>query len=142
MRGQVVVMEPREYQRWLTDNQTGASLPEQGSALFAQLGCESCHSADAGPRGPVLDGRFGHDVTLASGGTVIFDENYIIESVLRPGVKIAAGYSPIMPTYQEQITETELAQLVSYIKSISEPVIVAGTIEKIDGDANTRQEGQ
>jgi cytochrome c oxidase subunit II len=142
MRGQVVVMEPREYQRWLTENQTGASLPEHGSALFTQLGCEGCHEPDAGQRGPELAGRFGQSVNLASGGTVTFDENYIMESILRPGAKLAAGYEPIMPTYQGQVTETEIAQIVSYIKSLSEPVIVAETIERIDADAGKPEEGQ
>lgn len=141
MRGQVVVMEPREYQRWLAENGTGASLPEHGAALFAQLGCDSCHGPDTGNRAPELAGRFGHNVHLESGGTVAFDENYIMESILRPGAKIAAGYDPIMPTYQGQITEIELAQLVSYIKSLSEPVVVAGSIESIDGEGG-RQEGQ
>jgi cytochrome c oxidase subunit II len=142
MRGQVVVMEPREYQRWLTENQTGASLPEHGSTLFAQLGCDSCHGPDGGNRGPELAGRFGQSVSLASGGKVSFDENYIMESILRPGAKVAAGYDPIMPTYQGQVSEIELAQLVSYIKSLSEPVVVAGTIESLDGDTGARQEGQ
>lgn len=142
MRGQVVVMEPHEYQRWLTENQTGASLPEHGAVLFAQLGCDSCHDPGEGQRAPELAGRFGQSVSLASGGMVTFDENYIMESILRPGAAIATGYDPIMPTYQGQINETEIAQLVSYIKSLSEPVVVAGTIERIDGDDSAREEGQ
>jgi cytochrome c oxidase subunit II len=142
MRGQVVVLEPREYQRWLAENQTGASLPEHGQELFAQLGCDSCHAPDAGTRAPELAERFGKSVSLASGGTVPFDENYIMESILQPQAKVIAGYDPIMPTYQGQITEVELAQIVSYIKSMSEPIVVAGTIEIIGADTGVQERGQ
>jgi cytochrome c oxidase subunit 2 len=40
------------------------------------------------------------------------------ESILNPGAKLVAGYAPIMPTFQGQLSEEELTQLVSYIKSL------------------------
>ncbi len=49
------------------------------------------------------------------------DENYIRESILNPAVKVVAGFKPIMPTYQGQVSEETLAELVSYIKSLSQP---------------------
>ena len=35
--------------------------------------------------------------------------------------KIAAGYQPLMPSYEGKISEDELIQLIAYIKSLAEP---------------------
>jgi cytochrome c oxidase subunit 2 len=56
---------------------------------------------------------------LEGGQTVTADENYIRESILHPQAKIAAGYKPIMPTFAGQVSEEQLLQLVTYIKSLS-----------------------
>ena len=58
---------------------------------------------------------------LNDGRTVIADENYIRESILNPQAKVAAGFRPIMPTFQGQVTEESLGALVSYVKSLSQP---------------------
>jgi cytochrome c oxidase subunit 2 len=60
-------------------------------------------------------------VQLEGGRTVIADEAYIRESILLPRAKIVAGFQPIMPTFQGQISEEGLLQLVAYIKSLSRP---------------------
>jgi len=57
---------------------------------------------------------------LASGEVVVADEAYIRESILRPTSSIVNGYQPIMPTFQGQISEETLLQLITYIKSLSE----------------------
>ena len=48
------------------------------------------------------------------------DENYIRESILEPKAKIVAGFQPIMPTFQGQVNEEEMLQLVSYIRSLQQ----------------------
>ncbi len=48
------------------------------------------------------------------------DDNYIRESILNPPAKVVAGWSPVMPTYQGQMTEEQLAQLIAYIRSLSD----------------------
>jgi cytochrome c oxidase subunit 2 len=65
-------------------------------------------------------GVFGNPVQLESGETVVADEAYIRESVLNPQTKIVNGYKPIMPTFQGQISEETLLQIITYIKSLSE----------------------
>ena len=59
-------------------------------------------------------------MTLATGETVRADEAYIRESILNPRAKLVAGYGPIMPTFQGQLSEEELTQLVAYIKSLAQ----------------------
>jgi cytochrome c oxidase subunit II len=121
MIGQVIVMEPQEYQTWLSTGGNTGTLAQNGAQLFQQLGCVTCHRFDMQGRGPNLVGIFGKRVQLVDGRTVTADENYIRESILTPGAKVVAGYKPIMPTFQGQISEENLTALVAYIKSLSQP---------------------
>jgi hypothetical protein len=61
MVGQVVVMEPNDYQAWLAGGATG-SLASAGQKLFADLACNTCHRPDAQGRGPLLEHLFGKRV--------------------------------------------------------------------------------
>ncbi len=120
MIGSVIVMEPREFDNWLSGN-TGTTTPAAaGHQLFQTLGCASCHGANGeGGRGPSLVGLFGRQTPLASGGSVTADEGYLRESITNPQAKLVAGFGPIMPTFQGQVTEDQLVHLVAYIKSLS-----------------------
>ena len=121
MIGEVVVMEPAAYQAWLAAGGATATMATNGKELFAQLGCATCHRTDTQGRGPNLAGIFGKPVQLEDGRRVTADENYIRESILNPQAKIVAGFKPIMPTFQGQVTEESLGALVSYVKSLSQP---------------------
>jgi cytochrome c oxidase subunit II len=119
MTGSVIVMEPREFDNWLSGN-TGSMTPATaGQELFQTLGCASCHGANGeGGRGPTLAGAFGKMTPLQSGESVRVDESYIRESILNPQAKIVAGFGPIMPTFQGQVSEDQVMQLTAYIKSL------------------------
>jgi cytochrome c oxidase subunit 2 len=118
MIGEVVVMDPSAYQAWLSGGGVMGSLSANGQQLFQQLGCATCHRADTQGRGPNLAGVFGKPVLLDDGRTVFADENYLRESILNPNAKIVSGFKPIMPTFQGQVSEENLAALVAYIKSL------------------------
>lgn len=120
MIGSVVVMEPAQYESWMSSTSSGP-LSATGEKIFAELGCPTCHRADVQGRGPNLQGLFGKPVSLQDGRTVVADENYIRESILDPGAKIVSGYKPVMPTFQGLVTEEQLNALVAYIKSLSAP---------------------
>jgi len=121
MIGEVVVMEPAAYQAWLANGGATGTMAANGKELFTQLGCATCHRSDTQGRGPNLAGIFGKPVRLEDGRTVMADENYIRESIVNPQAKIVAGFKPIMPTFQGQVTEESLGALVSYVKSLSQP---------------------
>jgi len=125
MIGTVYVMEPEEYQRWLSGN-TGDPPEVAGAKLFENLRCNTCHAAGTGQRGPVLDGIFGHMQPLKDGGQVLVNEDYVRESVLKPLAKVVQGFEPVMPTYEGQIGEEEIMQLVAYIKSLKPAAPAAG----------------
>jgi cytochrome c oxidase subunit II len=118
MGGRIVVMEPADFERWLTGGVGEESLPAAGEKLFARLGCNSCHKTDGTGRGPSLVGKFGKPEKLTTGETVVVDEGYLRESILNPQAKITAGYPPIMPTFKGLVTEEQLIQLLAYLKSL------------------------
>jgi cytochrome c oxidase subunit 2 len=118
MIGQVVVMEPTEYQTWLSGGSAEGSLASAGAKLFQDLACNTCHRPDAQGRGPVLQGLFGKTQALQSGEMIVVDEAYVRESILNPGAKITAGFQPIMPAFQGLVTEEQLLELIEYVKSL------------------------
>jgi cytochrome c oxidase subunit 2 len=120
MGGWVVVMEPTEFENWLSGNANQMSPAAAGQQMFESLGCASCHGANGeGGRGPALLGTFNSNVTLNNGQAVKADEAYLRESILNPQAKILNGFGPIMPSFQGQVNEEQLLQVVAYIKSLS-----------------------
>jgi cytochrome c oxidase subunit II len=118
MVGEVIVMEPDEFQAWLSGGRAEGSLSAAGAKLFADLACNTCHRPGAQGRGPVLEGLFGKTITLEGGGTVVVDEAYIREAIVNPGARITQGFQPVMPSYQGVATEDGLLQLIEYVKSL------------------------
>lgn len=118
MIGWVYVMTPTDYAQWLAGGSRGETMEAAGSRLFSQLGCNTCHFADNTGRGPSLQGLYGKPVRLLDGRTVIADEPYIRACILTPFKQLVAGYPPLMPTFQGQVSEEQVLQLVAYIKSL------------------------
>jgi len=118
MIGLIYVMQPEEYQAWLSGGTGEGSLAANGQKLFQELACSNCHRMDTQGRCPSLAGVFGSKVELAGGGTVTADAAYIRESILDPSAKIVKGFEPVMPTFQGLVTEEGLLQLIEYIKSL------------------------
>jgi len=94
------------------------SMAQAGERLFTQLGCITCHVADGTGRGPVLQGLFGHTVKLRSGETRVVDEAYVRQAIVNPNSMPLPNYTPIMPTFQGQINEEQVLQLIAYVKSL------------------------
>jgi cytochrome c oxidase subunit II len=124
MIGSVTVLDPAAYQAWLGGGDTTGPPEQAGQKLFTSLACITCHKGDG--RCPVLQGLFGTEVELATGEKVKVDEAYIRESILTPRAKVVKGYEPVMPTFQGQVSEESILQLIAYIKSIGPQVKQAG----------------
>jgi cytochrome c oxidase subunit II len=118
MIGDVVAMKPEEYEAWTAGSTSGMSLAQNGERLFASLGCNSCHSGNAAARGPNLAQAYGAKVQMANGSYAMIDDAFLRDSILNPTMHVTAGYAPIMPTYQGQISEEGLIDLVEYIKTL------------------------
>jgi cytochrome c oxidase subunit 2 len=138
MVGWVTVMEQADYEAWLAGEHADQSLALEGQKLFRKLQCITCHSATADARAPVLEELFGKTVHLDDGRTVRADESYLRESILRPEAKIVAGWKPIMPSFQGQVSEYDLIALVAYIKSLRRGDTPPRVEESRPPDANAK----
>jgi cytochrome c oxidase subunit 2 len=128
MGGWVTVMEPSDYAAWLSGSMGQDVDPVvAGEKLFAEKACSTCHIGNGTGRAPSLNGVYAGTVHLADGSNVTADEAYIRESILVPNAKIVAGYQPLMPSFQGQLTEEQIMSLTAYIKSLqSQPVPATG----------------
>ena len=118
MVGTVYVQEPAEHARWLAQQPAPNSLVAIGERAFHTRGCSGCHAPNAAIRAPLLDGIYGKQVPLSDSTLVTADDQYLRDSILLPNKQISAGYQPIMPTFQGQISEEELNAIIAYLKSL------------------------
>jgi cytochrome c oxidase subunit 2 len=122
MTGYVHVLSEANYRAWLVKaakEASALSLVDKGKALFNIKGCTACHSLN-GERGvgPSLKGVWGRTSKFTDGTSLKVDANYIRESLMAPNAKIVEGFVPAMPTFQGQLTEDEINQLIDYLKTI------------------------
>jgi cytochrome c oxidase subunit 2 len=118
MIGSIIVQEPDEYERWLAGGAPGESVEQAGEKVFQASGCPTCHVADGTGLGPSLLGVYGNPVKLTTGETVTADDAYMRESILLPKAKIVLGYSPIMPSFQGQMTDEQLNNVIAYLRAL------------------------
>ncbi|MDE3187831.1 MAG: cytochrome c oxidase subunit II [Acidobacteriota bacterium] len=132
MIGDVVVLTPEDYQKWLAGSTSGASLAQNGERLFASLSCAACHNTRPDARGPSLANVYGSRLRLSSGQSIIADDAYLRDAILNPSQHITQGFAPIMPTYQGQISEEGVIALVEYIKNLNSDYRVQQTTTTTD----------
>jgi cytochrome c oxidase subunit 2 len=121
MLGRIVVLPAAAYAAWLAGGEPSASPSGGRRKLFVKYGCNSCHDAGAAVRAPPLDGIYGRDVRLADGTVVQADDQYLHESILHASRQVVGGYAPVMPSYAGVIPESDVLELVSYLKSLGPP---------------------
>lgn len=122
MLSQVTVHEEGGYEKWLEEMEKLIdSLPplELGERMYKQFGCGACHSTDGTPgTGPSFKGIWGKTETLASGATVVVDENYVRNSINEPMKDIVQGFPPQMPSFKGQLSDKKIDGVIAYIKSL------------------------
>lgn len=152
MRGEVIVMEPEDYDRWLIEQKQGipnrqdgtpvagevippgSSMREQGQRAAAELGCFKCHTVN-GERhiGPSWVGLFGRRTQLASGHAVVADEAYLTKSMMDPAAEVVAGFQPVMPSFQGRMTAAQASAIVEYIKTLTSDRVVSESGSELRG---------
>lgn len=137
MLGEVVVLEPAEFDRWLEDQQRGLALRQdaapsirepvspstdlaaQGERVASQRGCLRCHSLDGTPHiGPTWLDLYLRREPLADGRVVLADEGYLTRSMMDPRADVVRGYDPVMPAFHGKLEPTDSAALIELIKSL------------------------
>lgn len=129
MQSVVVVHKTQEdLDAWIKENSTRGDVApaDWGERLYNQRGCKGCHSLDGSQRvGPSFQNLFGGTEALASGEQVTVDANYVRESILDPKAAVTAGFQPVMPSYQGQLTDDDIASIIAFLKTISEHATAA-----------------
>lgn len=123
MLAKLEVVSQEDYDKWLEEESKFSTLPlaKRGEKLFQIKACSGCHSvADSSVKaGPSLYQKFGTEEEFDDGSKVVIDETYLRESILSPATKVVKGYrAGVMPSFQGQVSEDELAALIEYVKTI------------------------
>lgn len=127
MGGRVVAMEPKEFSNWLANNGQASgpmTMAQAGEKVYNRLACNNCHAAEDNLRAPSLYGILGRKRIFSDGSSVVADDTYLRESILRPHNRLTSGYDRSMPVYEGQkdgddgLTEEEVIQLLAYIKEL------------------------
>jgi len=126
----VEVMEQDKFFEWYGDTAKVSPFMEvddlmAGQEVLRKNACLSCHSMD-GSRlvGPTFKGLYGNKRVVITNGEereIIADDDYIRRSVWDSDVDLVKGYNKgLMMNYKELVSEKELEDIVSYLKSLNE----------------------
>ena len=89
-----------------------------GRSLMRSSGCAACHGSDGGGGvGPAFVGLFMSGRPLSDGTIVTADRDYLVESIMMPGMKQVEGYSLPMPS--NSLTRDEVDLIVGYIVELA-----------------------
>lgn len=84
-----------------------------GRDLYAALGCGACHARSE--LAPPLVGLAGRRVKLEGDAELSADAAYIRESIVAPDAKLVVGHVLRMPSYEKELTKSELDAVVEYV---------------------------
>lgn len=129
MLTKVKVVTQKEYDEWFAAGRdtTALDLVSAGFEVMQTQNCGACHSSDGSKLiGSTFKDLYGSRVEVVIGNstkTVLADDDYIRRSISEPNTEVAKGFTPgLMPTYKDKLSEEELVNLISYMKSISKYV--------------------
>ena len=123
MQAGIKVVAGSEFNAWLIEQAAGCTLTdaECGQRWAQTYGCVACHSinGDEGV-GPTWLGLFGSQVSMTDGSTVVADEAYLMNSILKPNAQMVAGFPPgVMPQdFADRLSEQEIQQIIAFIMSL------------------------
>jgi cytochrome c oxidase subunit 2 len=116
MGGDVIVLRPAAYARWVAGGHGQPGMAARGFALFRRYGCSGCHAAGSSVHAPDLNGIYGRRVHLQDGRELTADDAYLRDAILLPARDVVAGYAPIMPSFAGQIGEEDLLAILQYLR--------------------------
>ena len=118
MIGWVYVMSAPDYAAWLSGGIEKRIDGADGRAALHATGLRHLPRGGGTGRGPSLAGLYGKPEKLRSGDMRVVDETLIRQAIVNPNSILLPNYPPIMPTFQGQINEEQVLQLIAYVKSL------------------------
>lgn len=95
------------------------SPADRGKQIYNTRLCMTCHSLDGSKVvGPSFKGLYGRSGKLADGSSYTADEAYIKNSILKPQAQVVEGYQPVMPGYEGQLDDKQIADVIEYLKTL------------------------
>jgi cytochrome c oxidase subunit 2 len=131
MKAMVKVLPKDKFTSWYGDTASLAKTTEgsvpgaEGLAIMKIQGCLACHSSDGSKIvGPTYLNLFGSQQVVIRDGVevkVTADEAYIKQMILDPASQAVKGYPKgLMQSYKGKITDTDLAKIIEYLKTLNE----------------------
>jgi cytochrome c oxidase subunit II len=122
----IQVLPQEKFDEWFAAGKdtTQVDMVSAGFEVLKVYGCGACHSTD-GTRivGTSFKDLYGSSVEVLEGSaskTIVVDEEYIRKSVNDPNAQVVKGFTPgLMPGFKDKISEQEMVNLISYLKSVS-----------------------
>jgi cytochrome c oxidase subunit 2 len=129
MYSSVKVMDPGEFDTWITDttqvaaSAVGESPGATGKKIMQNIGCFACHTIDGTKLvGPTFKGIWGAEHTVVTGKEtrkVTVDDEYIKRSIYDPNADVVEGFMKgLMVSYQGQLTDDDIANIIEYLKTV------------------------
>lgn len=92
---------------------------ERGKVIYQTRLCITCHSIDGSKLiGPSFKGLYGRSAKLADGSSYTADDAYIKHSILKPADQVVEGYQPVMPAFEGQLDDKQIADVIEYMKTL------------------------
>ena len=98
--------------------QLAAELSEDaraGARLLQSKGCIGCHVIGGGVGGQTGPNLAQIQTVADSRQPGTSAEEYLRQSILQPSAFIVPGYPPVMPSFQGQLSDQELNQIIAYL---------------------------
>jgi cytochrome c oxidase subunit 2 len=132
MVGNLYVVGQEEYESWLNrrwvDGEQMAAVDSSdptvaGKQVWDTNCAAACHTGKPGAIGPNIEHKFGTMRQLEGGDEILMDENYVRNSMLNPNDHIAKGYPAAMSAFKGVLNNSQMNQVVAYLKSASEVAV-------------------
>ncbi len=121
------VLSAEDFERWY-EKSAAATGVARGRELLEEHGCLGCHSFDGSNSiAPTFGKLKGLEREISHEGLeqkIIVDAEYLRRAIRAPGADLVEDFPPIMPAYGDEISETDLDEIINYLlEGESKPLI-------------------